>query len=124
MSALRDAGWLRDCEVLYWGDLDTHGFGILDQLRAVHPHVSSVLMDDATLLAHRDAWSKDFTPSRAVLGQLSVEEARVYGGLQSGSYGERVRLEQELIGWEWATKEFGRIALPYAVQIPYTRVRR
>jgi hypothetical protein len=55
---LRDAAWLRECEVLYWGDIDTHGFRILDQLRAVHPHVESVLMDEETLLAHRDAWGR------------------------------------------------------------------
>ena len=66
-SSLRDAGWLRDCEVLYWGDLDTHGFRILDQLRAVHPHVVSVLMDEATLLAHRDAWGHEPSPSKASL---------------------------------------------------------
>ncbi|WP_211876849.1 DUF3322 domain-containing protein [Pseudarthrobacter albicanus] len=52
-SSLRDAGWLRGCEIRYWGDLDTHGFRILDQLRAVPPHVVSVLMDEETLLAHR-----------------------------------------------------------------------
>lgn len=104
-SALRDAAWLRDCEVLYWGDLDTHGFGILDQLRSVHPQVRSVLMDEATLLAHREMWGEETSPSRAALGRLTVEEARVYQGLQSSSYGDRVRLEQELIGWEWALKQ-------------------
>ena len=107
-SALRDAAWLRDCEVLYWGDLDTHGFGILDQLRSVHPQVTSVLMDEATLLPHREVWGVESTPSRAVLGRLTAEEARVYEGLQSGSYGNRVRLEQELIGWGWATERLGR----------------
>ncbi len=107
-SSLRDAAWLQDCEVLYWGDLDTHGFRILDQLRSVHPHVSSVLMDEATLLAHRDAWGVESSPSRAVLGRLTVEEARVFEGLQAGSYGENVRMEQELIGWEWALARLSR----------------
>ncbi|WP_420180421.1 Wadjet anti-phage system protein JetD domain-containing protein [Paenarthrobacter sp. TA1.8] len=107
-SSLRDAAWLQDCEVLYWGDLDTHGFRILDQLRSVHPHVSSVLMDEATLLAHRDAWGVEAPTSKAVLGRLTSEEARVYEGLQAGSYGENVRLEQELIGWEWALDRLSR----------------
>lgn len=40
-------------------DIDTHGFRILDQLRAVHPHVASMLMDEETLLAHSNAWGKD-----------------------------------------------------------------
>lgn len=101
-SSLRDAHWLRDCEVLYWGDLDTHGFGILAQLRAVHPQVSSVLMDEETLLAHGAAWSQESSPSRAVLARLTPEEARVYEALRDGDYGDRVRLEQELIQWEWA----------------------
>ncbi|WP_431197125.1 Wadjet anti-phage system protein JetD domain-containing protein [[Micrococcus luteus] ATCC 49442] len=57
-TSLRDASWLWDCEVLYWGDLDTHGFRILDQLRAVHPQVVSVLMDESTLLAHRAPGSR------------------------------------------------------------------
>ncbi|WP_284981178.1 Wadjet anti-phage system protein JetD domain-containing protein [Arthrobacter sp. efr-133-TYG-118] len=101
-SALRDAEWLRDCEVLYWGDLDTHGFRILDQLRSVHPHVSSVLMDEATLLAHREAWSVEASPSRAQLARLTTEEAEVYESLGNNRYGSGVRLEQELIRWNWA----------------------
>ena len=77
-SSLRDAGWLKECEVLYWGDLDTHGFRILDQLRAVHPHVASVLMDQETLLAHRDAWGHEPSPSRAALTRLTPEERALY----------------------------------------------
>ena len=72
-SSLRDAAWLRDCEILYWGDIDTHGFRILDQLRAVHPHVESVLMDEETLLAHRNAWGTEPLPSRAPLTRLTAE---------------------------------------------------
>lgn len=106
-SSLRGAAWLRDCEVQYWGDLDTHGFRIVDQLRSVHPHVVSVMMDEETLLAHREAWSEEPAPSHAVLGRLTPDEAQVYKGLQSGSYGDRVRLEQELIGWEWVKARLG-----------------
>ena len=101
-SSLRDASWLRDCEVLYWGDLDTHGFQILDQLRAVHPHVVSVLMDEATLLAHRDVWGSEPAPSTAALGRLTADEAALYEKLQSDAYGTAVRMEQELIRWDWA----------------------
>jgi len=103
-TSLRDAGWLRDCEVLYWGDLDTHGFRILDQLRAVHPQVVSVLMDEATLLAHRDAWVSEPTPSKAALSRLTAEESALYDGLRSDAFGTAVRLEQELIRWDWATR--------------------
>ncbi|MDR6685793.1 hypothetical protein J2Y41_001348 [Arthrobacter sp. 1088] len=125
-SSLREASWLQECDVLYWGDLDTHGFRILDQLRSVHPHVSSVLMDEKTLLAHRDAWSVEATQSRASLGRLTPEEARLYEALQTGSYGDGVRLEQELIGWEWAmerlesgmnTKPFRTFAVHWSKEV-------
>ena len=101
-SSLRDATWLRDCEVLYWGDLDTHGFRILDELRAVHPHVVSVLMDEATLMAHQDVWGSEPSPSRAVLTRLTPDESALYAALGSDTYGSAVRLEQELIRWDWA----------------------
>jgi hypothetical protein len=101
-SSLRDAVWLRDCEVLYWGDLDTHGFRILDQLRAVHPHVVSVLMDEVTLLAHGDAWGSEPSPSRAVLSRLTADESALYEALGRDTLGKSVRLEQELIRWDWA----------------------
>lgn len=101
-SSLRDAVWLRDCEVLYWGDLDTHGFRILDELRAVHPHVVSVLMDEATLLEHRDVWGNEPSPSRAALARLTGQESALYTALGNGTYGPAVRLEQELVRWDWA----------------------
>ena len=101
-SSLRHAVWLRDCDVLYWGDLDTHGFRILDELRAVHPHVVSVLMDEATLLEHRDVWGSEPQASTAALTRLTGEESALYTALGSDSFGPAVRLEQELIRWNWA----------------------
>jgi hypothetical protein len=109
-SSLRDAVWLRDCEVLYWGDIDTHGFRILDQLRAVHPHVESVLMDEETLLAHRDAWGQEPSPSRSALTRLTPEEANLYEELGNDTHGSAVRLEQELIRWNWAIQLLRRAA--------------
>ncbi|MBG0738581.1 hypothetical protein IV500_03980 [Paeniglutamicibacter antarcticus] len=107
-SALREAQWLRHCGILYWGDLDTHGFRILDQLRAVHPHVVSLLMDKETLLAHRDAWGHEPSPSRATLTRLTEAESAVYKALGSNEYGPAVRLEQELIRWDWALERLLR----------------
>ncbi len=61
--------WLGDCEVHYWGDLDTHGFAILNRLRAWLPRARSFLMDRETLLAHRDAGApRPPRPARAWTG--------------------------------------------------------
>ncbi|HGG59191.1 MAG TPA: hypothetical protein ENK26_04645, partial [Gammaproteobacteria bacterium] len=48
LDALRDIPWLARRELYYWGDIDTHGFAMLDQLRGRHPHARSLLMDEAT----------------------------------------------------------------------------
>lgn len=101
-SSLQDAAWLRDCRVRYWGDLDTHGFRILDQLRDIHPDVASILMDEETLLEHRGVWGMEASPSRAVLTRLSPAESDVYEALSGNRFGDSVRLEQELVRWDWA----------------------
>jgi hypothetical protein len=93
--------WLRDTEVHYWGDLDTHGFAILDRLRAWLPQTRSVLMDRETLLAHPDRWVVEDRPSRARLRRLDRAEHALYDDLVSNRLGDRVRLEQERIDWGW-----------------------
>lgn len=95
--------WLHRSEVHYWGDIDTHGFAILDRLRHHLPHARSLLMDRETLDAHRDLWGREpqdrrFTgePSR-----LTVEEATLYRALRDNELDASVRLEQERIGYGW-----------------------
>ncbi len=93
--------WLAGAQVRYWGDIDTHGFAILDRLRAWLPQTRSVLMDRETLLAHRDRWGTEHRPARSMLTRLSPEERDLYAELVGDGLGERVRLEQERIDWEW-----------------------
>ncbi|MGD8274812.1 MAG: DUF2220 family protein [Thiohalocapsa sp.] len=94
--------WLRDRPCHYWGDLDTHGFAILSRLRQHLPDVRSLLMDEATLLRHRDLWQREKRPATGPLARLSPEEEAVAEGLLTDRWGERVRLEQERIDWEYA----------------------
>ncbi len=89
--------WLRDREVLYWGDLDTHGFAILDRVRVTVPHARSILMDRATLLAHRERWVTEPSPVDRPLPHLTDDEASVYRDLVEDAFGLSVRLEQERI---------------------------
>jgi len=46
--------------------------------------------------------------SRAELTRLTAEEAAVYQALRGDSYETAVRLEQELIGWDWALERLRR----------------
>ncbi len=96
--------WLAGADVLYWGDIDTHGFAILDRLRAWLPHVRSVLMDRETLLAHRDRWVAEDRPARSLLTRLTPPEQELYCDLVTDGLGERVRLEQERIDWQWVVQ--------------------
>ena len=94
--------WLRDADVTYWGDLDTHGFAILNRLRAWLPQARSVLMDRETLLTHQDRWVSEETPTSARLDRLTPDESAVYADLVEDHLGVKVRLEQERIAWAWA----------------------
>ena len=89
--------WLAERDVCYWGDLDTHGFAILDRLRGALPHVRSLLMDRRTLLDHEHAWVQESAPTRHPLPRLTSEESELYRDLAEDMYGPSVRLEQERI---------------------------
>jgi hypothetical protein len=95
--------WARGVPWGYWGDLDTHGFAILDRARAVDAEIQSLLMDTGTLLAHRDLWGTEPSQHTAGLTHLTPPEREVYEGLRSHRWGDRVRLEQERIDWNRAT---------------------
>ena len=82
---------------LVWGDLDTHGFAILDRLRRALPHTESFLMDRPTLTAHRGQWVKESKPTRKHLPSLTGEEADLYQSLVDDDFGHGVRLEQERV---------------------------
>lgn len=98
---LAEAHWLHDCAVYYWGDIDTHGFAILNQLRARMPHAQSFLMDRQTLLDHRRHWGIESDPERRDLPRLTPSEAELYDDLRQNRLNPQLRLEQEKIGFSW-----------------------
>jgi hypothetical protein len=100
-EALARAAWLHRCQLLYWGDIDTHGFAILDQLRGNFPGTASFLMDRETLLAHRLHWGEEPEPVRHDLPRLTPEEAAVHDDLRFDRLRPRLRLEQERVGFGW-----------------------
>ena len=100
-EALAQAKWLARCQVFYWGDIDTHGFAILDQLRACLPHAHSLLMDRDTLLAFESQWGREEKQTDRLLSRLNTEERALYDDLRENKLGQNLRLEQERIGFGW-----------------------
>ena len=98
---LTDVRWLQEKRIYYWGDIDTHGFAILNQLRRFFPSVVSFLMDQQTLISHRTLWGVETQPETRNLTRLSSEEAQLYDQLRHNHWGEHVRLEQERIGFDF-----------------------
>lgn len=99
LSLLSRALWMKKIPIWYWGDLDTHGFAMLDQIRHYFPQTRSFLMDQATLLSHRPFWGREPAPTGRDLPMLTPEEEKVYLSLKSDCHGPQLRLEQERISF-------------------------
>jgi hypothetical protein len=116
---LARAAWLQDCTILYWGDIDTHGFAILDQLRALFPHVESILMDRATLFAHEAQWGREPQPLLRDLARLSAAERALFDELRDNRIRPQLRLEQERIGFGWVEAALRNLPCHSAASHPY-----
>jgi hypothetical protein len=104
VNILKQIPWLRRAHCFYWGDIDTHGFAILNLAKESIPSLESVLMDESTLLDHRELWVEEKKPTTATLPLLNDTEQELYQALISRKWGQQIRLEQERINWEkaWA----------------------
>ncbi len=102
ISSLEEVPWVASAECVYWGDLDTHGFAILNHGRAILPKLRSVLMDESTLVKNRDLWVREDNQHTGSLPLLTPAEQAVYKGLRQHRWGLSVRLEQERISWDEA----------------------
>lgn len=111
-SMLADIDWLKKVNIFYWGDIDTHGFAILDQLRSRTSHVRSLLMDETTLLEHREFWGVEPVPERRTLRNLTPDEEHLYLSLVENRYANSLRLEQEQIAFSYLTQELDRRIRP------------
>ena len=82
VPVLESLAWLPALDVVYWGDIDTHGFAILNRLRHHVLQARSILMDRPTLLAHRDQWVREPIPTSAALDLLDASELDLYRALR------------------------------------------
>jgi hypothetical protein len=110
VDQLKGIEWLKDKAVYYWGDIDTHGFAILNRVRSFLPQTRSMLMDGETLLRGRALWAVEEKPFRGALEYLDAAESALYGRLRDGAYGKGVRLEQERIPFSEVVKAVNGLA--------------
>jgi hypothetical protein len=101
LQVLNQVEWLSDKAIYYWGDINTHGFAMLDQIRQYFPDTESLLMDRETLLAHRQFWGEESKPTSRDLDNLRPQESELYREIVSNEYAKNLRLEQERIGFGW-----------------------
>jgi len=105
VSHLKQALWLKNIELLYWGDIDVQGFEILSQFRGYFPQTKSILMDRATF----DIYFEDDigTPSHiSIKLNLTATEQELYSLLKANQW----RLEQEKIPLGYVNDWLGRSA--------------
>ncbi len=94
ISYLKNAPWLSDKKIRYWGDIDEHGFQILHQLRSYHPHAQSVMMDRTTFETFQNYAVSGARNQSHNLNLLTKEENELFQYLKTS---EKNRLEQEKI---------------------------
>ncbi|RNE62307.1 hypothetical protein EEJ31_08710 [Cryobacterium tepidiphilum] len=109
---LRVIPWIRGGRIVYWGDLDSDGFAILHALRSHCADVTSVLMDEETLLAYRDLWVPEPKAAMGTYLTLTEREQRALERVRSEG---NVRLEQERIPWEVAVAALTVASAPHTL---------
>ncbi len=109
ISILKGIEWLKDKEIIYWGDIDEDGFAILSNLRGYFPQTKSICMDIETIeeFSHLKVEYDKKNSIKENISNLTYEEIIVYERLKNDFYGKNFRLEQERIPFEYVKKFLG-----------------
>lgn len=102
---LKDVRWLKEKNIVYWGDIDTHGLAILSQLRHYYPQTQSMMMDQVTMERFLRLCTRETSAARRELPGLIAQERALYAALIQNRYGEHSRLEQERIPFGYVIQE-------------------
>ncbi len=97
LDRLAGINWFKNKSIYYWGDIDTHGFAMLDQIRSYFPQTLSLLMDRSTLVEHKGQWGFEKSPATRELPHLDEAESKLYNDIKNNRFSESLRLEQEKI---------------------------
>lgn len=103
IGLLKNAQWLSDKQIIYWGDIDAHGFQILSQIRGYFPKTQSCMMDFVTFNEFKDLAITGIDTTVTELDNLTPDEHQLFTHLLELK--ERNRLEQEKIPHSYAIKK-------------------
>lgn len=99
VSNIQNAAWLNNIQILYWGDIDVHGFEMLSLARRYFNHVVSFLMDAKTFEIYFENENGKLSSNTQEL-VLTDQEKLLYEKLKLNNW----RLEQEKIPVEYVNE--------------------
>ena len=108
VSKLKNALWLADKEIFYWGDIDTHGLKILSQIRGYFSKTKTIMMDFETLNTFKDEWDRGEPIHESSLPNLNSDEQELFQFVRADNL-NTIRLEQEKISQEYVLKQIAKI---------------
>lgn len=100
LSWLDNNQWLKQHHTLYWGDIDSWGFGFLDNARRKQPHIESIMMDVKTVNQFSAQMVEEAQSRWLPLSHLTTAEQQLYIDLSRGQYPGN-RLEQEKLSQDY-----------------------
>jgi hypothetical protein len=92
-SLLPLSAWMKTTDIVYWGDCDEAGYGILSALRASFPQVRSLLMDEEAWCRWRHLAEYGARDISARHTHLTASERAALAAVLAGPW----RLEQERV---------------------------
>lgn len=97
VEALQTVAWLSEKQIIYWGDIDTHGYHILSRLREYLPNTKSLLMDESDVqrFIKLAVTEPEESHNPQMPERLYTGEAAAFMALCENRYEVRVRIEQE-----------------------------
>ena len=116
VSRLERAPFLKAKRILYWGDLDAHGFEILAVLRRAFPQVESLMMDAQTWARfpnYRGEGVASRNPPEQFLPFLDEQEVSLFTQISDADQ----RLEQEHIPQDYVNERLAQKMAVMGIQV-------
>lgn len=111
VSYLKEIDWLMSKQFFYWGDIDAHGFQILNQFRTYFPNTLAVMMDEETLSCFKSGEGEP--AANQTLQHLTKSETKLYNHLRQNN----IRLEQEKITQVFAENKIKKLVVEHSITL-------